>query len=71
MLNLHAGVAFRLALELVPGRVTSLTEVLDDLDRLVKQIAHEAITELLMTLHVPGEVLRLGRDVPGAFPVGL
>jgi hypothetical protein len=71
LLNLHAGVAFRLALELVPGRATSLTEVLDDLDRLVKQIAHEAITELLMTLTLPGEVLRLGRDVPGAFPVGL
>ena len=71
LLNLHAGLAFRMVLELVPGRATSLTEVLDDLDRLVKQIAHEAITELLMTLTLPGEVLRLGRDVPGAFPAGL
>ena len=71
LLSLHAGLAFRLVLELVPGRATSLTEVLDSLDRLVKQIAHEAITELLMTLTLPGEVLRLGRDVPGAFPADL
>ena len=71
LLSLHTGLAFRLALELVPGRATSLTEVLDDLDRLVKQIAHEAITELLITLTLHGEVLRLGRDVPGAFPADL
>jgi hypothetical protein len=57
--------------DLVPGRATSLKKVLDDLDRHVKQIAHEAITEGLMTLSLPGEVLRLGRDVPGAFPATL
>ena len=63
--------AFRLLLELVPGRATSLKSVLDDLDRLVKQIAHEAITEGLMTLSLPDEVLSLGRDVPGTFPADL
>ena len=63
--------AFRLLLELIPGRATSLKSALDDLDRLVKQIAHEAITEVLMTLGLPGEVLSLGRDVPGTFPADL
>jgi hypothetical protein len=58
-------------LELVPGRATSAENVLDDLDRHVKQIAHEAITEGLMTLSLPGEVLSLGRDVPGTFPADL
>ena len=45
LLSLQIGLAFRLLLELIPGRATSLKSVLDDLDRLVKQIAHEAITE--------------------------
>ena len=71
LLSLQIGLAVRLLLELVPGRATSLKSVLDDLDRLVKQIAHEAITEGLMTLGLPGEVLSLGRDVPGTFPADL
>jgi hypothetical protein len=71
LLSLQIGLAFRLLLELVPGRATSLKNVLDDLDRHVKQIAHEAITERLMTLILPGEVLSLGRDVPGTFPSDL
>jgi hypothetical protein len=57
--------------ELIPGRATSVEKVLDDLDRRIKQIAHEAITEGLMTLSLPGEVLSLGRDVPGTFPPDL
>jgi hypothetical protein len=71
LLSLRIGLALRLLLELVPGRATSVKEVLDDLDREVKRIAHEAITERLMTLTLPDEVLRLGRDVPGAFPADL
>jgi hypothetical protein len=71
LLGLRIGLALRLLLELVPGRATSVEKVLDDLDRHVKQIAHEAITEGLMTLSLPGEVLSLGRDVPGTFPADL
>ena len=71
LLRLRIGLAFRLLLELIPGRATSMKRVLDELDRLVKQIAHEAITEGLMTLALPGEVLSLGRDVPGTFPADL
>ena len=71
LLRLRIGFALRLLLELVPGRSTPVEKVLDDLDRGVKQIANEAITELLMTLALPGEVLSLSRDVPGAFPAAL
>lgn len=71
LLHLGIGFALRLLLELVPCRSTSVKKVLDDLDQGVKQIAHQAITELLMTLALPAEVLRLGRDVPGAFPADL
>ncbi|HSI80509.1 MAG TPA: hypothetical protein VK919_07650 [Solirubrobacterales bacterium] len=71
LLSLRVGFALRLLLELVPGRSTAVKKVLDDLDRGVKEIAHEAITELLMTLALPGEVLSLSRDVPGTFPAAL
>jgi hypothetical protein len=71
VLRLRIGLALRLLLELVPGRATSVEKVLDDLDREVKQIAHEAITAELMTLSLPGEALSLGRDVPGTFPADL
>jgi hypothetical protein len=71
LLHLRIGLALRLVLELLPGRATSVKKVLDDLDRHVKRIAHEAITERLMTLTLPGEVLSLGRDVPGTFPADL
>jgi hypothetical protein len=71
LLRLRIGFALRLVLELIPGRATAVKKVLDDLDRGVKQVAHEAITELLMTLALPGEVLSLSRDVPGAFPAAL
>ncbi len=71
LLRLRVGSAFHLLLGLVPGRSTSVKSILDELDRAVKRIAHEAITELLMTLALPGEVLNLGRDVPGAFPADL
>ena len=71
LLRVRTGLALRLLVELVPGRATSVEKVLEDLDRRIKQIAHEAITEGLMTLSLPGEVLSLGRDVPGTFPADL
>ena len=71
LLRLGIGSALRLSFELLPGRSTSVKTVLDELDRQVKQIAHEVITEGLMTLALPGEVLSLGSDVPGPFPADL
>lgn len=71
LLGLRIGLALRVLMELVPGRATSVAKVLDDLDQQVKQVAREAITERLMTLSLPGEVLSLGRDVPGTFPADL
>jgi hypothetical protein len=65
------GLALRLLLELVPGRTSPTKRALDELDRDVKQIAHEAITELLMTLSLPDQTLSLARDVPGTFPADL
>lgn len=71
LLRLRSDLAIRLLLELVPGRATLVKKMLDELDRHVKQIAHEAVTEEMMTLSLPGEVLSLGRDVPGTFPASL
>jgi hypothetical protein len=71
LLRPRFGLALRLLGELVPGRRTRVKALLDELDRHVKRIAHEAVTELLVTLSLPGEVLDLGRDVPGAFPAEL
>jgi hypothetical protein len=71
LLRMHIGFGLRVLLDLVPGRSTSIKKVLDDLDAGVKGIAHEAITEGLMTLALPGEVLSLGHDVPGTFPADL
>jgi hypothetical protein len=68
LLRLRIGFGLRVLLNLIPGRSTEIKRVLDELDAGAKQIAHEAITEGLMTLALPGEVLSLSRDVPGAFP---
>ena len=68
LLRLRIGFGLRVLLDLIPGRSTAIKKLLDDLDAGVKQIAHEAITEGLMTLALRGEVLSLARDVPGAFP---
>jgi hypothetical protein len=68
LLRPRLGLALRLLAELVPGRRTRVKSVLDELDRHVKQVAHEVVTDLLMTLSLPGRALSLGRDVPGAFP---
>lgn len=71
LLRLRIGLALPLLLQLAPGRETTVKKLLDELDRQIKQVAHAAITEGLMTLSLPGEVLRLGRDVPGTFPASL
>jgi hypothetical protein len=71
LLRPHFGLALRLLGQLVPGRRTRVKALLDELDRHTKEIAHEAVTEVLMTLSVAGETLRLGRDVPGTFPAEL
>jgi hypothetical protein len=68
LLRPRFGLALRLLAELLPGRRTRVKRALDELDRRVKQIAHEAVTDVLMTISLPGQALRLGRDVPGAFP---
>jgi hypothetical protein len=68
LLRPRLGLALRLLADLLPGRQTRVKKVLDELDRHSKQIAHEVITDLLMTLSLPGQVLRLARDVPGTFP---
>jgi hypothetical protein len=71
LLRPRFGLALRLLADLVPGRRTRVKTVLDDLDRHVKQVAHEVVTDLLMTLSLPGQALSLGRDVPGVFPAEL
>jgi hypothetical protein len=63
--------ASRVLWALVPGRASALKQLLDELDRHVKRVAHEAVTALLMTLALPGETLSLARDVPGTFPADL
>jgi hypothetical protein len=69
--GLRPGLALRLLRELVRGRRSAVIDVLDELDRRVKQIAHGAVTEVLMTLSLPGETLSLARDVPGVFATEL
>jgi hypothetical protein len=65
------GLLLRLLIDLVPGRGTQVRAELERLEAHVRDIAHEAITAMLMTLSVPGHVLDLGRDVPGSFPPDL
>jgi hypothetical protein len=63
--------ALRVLYEFAPGRASPLKQLLDELDRHVKRVAHEAVTTLLMTLALPRETLSLARDVPGTFPAEL
>jgi hypothetical protein len=71
LLSSGLGVALRLLAELLPGRGSATKAALDELDRQVKRIAREAVTEMLMTLSLPGQTLSLGADVPGGFPADL
>ena len=50
------------------GRTTPLDIAWRDLATQVRVLAHRAITESLMTLALPHEVVRLGRDLLGPFP---
>jgi hypothetical protein len=68
LLGPRFGLAFRLLGELLPGRRTRVKTLLDELDRHSKQVAHEVLTDVLMTLSLADELLALGRDVPGSFP---
>jgi hypothetical protein len=71
LLRSRLGLALRLVLELLPGRTSATTQALDELDQHVKLVAHEAVTQTLMTLSLPGETLNLGVEVPGSFPADL
>ena len=71
LLRSSLGVALGLLLDLLPGRASTTKRALDELDRHVKRIAREAVTEVLMTLSLPGQTLSLGADVPGCFPAAL
>lgn len=50
------------------GRKLPLDEAIDALIAAVRRKIRVVITDTLMTIRLPGTVLRLGRDVPGAFP---
>ncbi|MGE5232814.1 MAG: hypothetical protein ACM3OB_01795, partial [Acidobacteriota bacterium] len=71
LLRLRLGAALGLLVDLLPGRASATKRALDELDRQVKHVAHEAVTETLMTLSLPGETLSLSADVPGSFPTDL
>jgi len=64
----RVGLLLRLLVDLIPGRGTAVRHELERLEARVREVAREAVTEMLMTLSVPGQVLDLGRDVPGTFP---
>lgn len=50
------------------GRKLPLDEAIDALIAAIRRKIRVVITDALMTIRLPGTVLRLGRDVPGAFP---
>jgi hypothetical protein len=52
----------------IHGRTTPLDTAWGELVTHVRALAHRAITESLMTLALPGEVLRLGRHLAAPFP---
>lgn len=62
-------VRFRLAA--LTGRKLPLDEALDRLLAVVQQLVRKVITHHLMTIHVSAEILRLGRDLQGSFPLPL
>lgn len=57
-----------IALRIVRGRLNPyIAPIIDELRHLVREI----ITEKMMVLELPGEALRLGRDLTGEFPPNL
>jgi hypothetical protein len=53
------------------GRKLPLDEAIDALIAAVRRKIRVVITDSLMTIRLPGTVLRLGRDVQGSFPAEL
>ena len=68
LLRPRFGLALRLLADLLPWRRTPAKAALDELDRRVKEVAHEVVTHAVLTLSLPGRAVSLGRDVPGRFP---
>jgi hypothetical protein len=60
-------VRIRYRLAVLAGRKLPLDDALDRLLAVVQQLVRKAITHHLMTIHVSGEILQLGRDLAGAF----
>jgi hypothetical protein len=52
----------------VAGRPLPADVAIDALVTAVQRRVRVVLTEMLMTLHLPGVTLHLGRDVPGGFP---
>ena len=61
----------RVRLQRQVGRPLPLDTAIDALLRAVRNELRVVLTHALMTLRLPGTVLRLGSDVPGAFPAEL
>lgn len=61
----------RVRLDRWRGRLGLLDEACRRLAEAQRAAVREAVTEKLTTLALPGETLRLGRDVPGAFSEAL
>jgi hypothetical protein len=53
------------------GRKLPLDTALDLLLAAAQRLIRQVITHHLMTLHLPGEILHLGRDLPEGFPTPL
>jgi hypothetical protein len=67
-----AGSRARLLLTRLRGDAASLVDAADELARETQRIGRELVTERLMTLELPGgRVLRLGSDLPTAYPDAL
>lgn len=61
----------RVLLRLYLSWTTPIDGFWRDLTAVARRHAHHAVTDLLMTLELPGEVLRLGEDLRSAFPPSL
>lgn len=63
-----AWLRMRAQLARLTGRPLPADVAIDALVAAVRRRIRLVLTEMLMTLHMPGTVLRLGSDVPGEFP---
>jgi hypothetical protein len=60
--------AARTRIQRITGRALPADVAINGLVAAVRQRVRLVLTDLMMTLHTPGAVLRLGSDVPGEFP---